>query len=784
MFKAANLKDILTVLVVGRGRCPDAEATRSRGYKILARQVGAAFASVPIIIVSNILILTVLVLTLAGSVPPMHLVLWTIVTLGSAALLLVAWLKYAKDNARDTTRSQFWAWQLEIATVLRGLAWGAGTVAFFPQVDPGRQLVIGLTSAAMMCGGAFAMGALPISAISFILLMGGASVVALILTGTQETMALAALTAVFMAYLWVSVKNQVRIFISNASAEISNREQKQTIGLLLKEFQDNSADWLWHTDADGYFIDPSDRFVAVMGLDAERLQKLRFKDVISLDTSRTNRQAIELLDRRESMTGVEVTLDIGDQRRCWTLTAGPSYDEHQTFVGYRGVASDVTELHAAAARLENLAHFDQLTGLPNRSSFIDELNTEIAGSAPGAVGIVLFDLTGFKLVNDTLGHSVGDELLACLGKRLTGLGASGRTFARFGGDEFALLVKAHPSSATLRSLAQSVFAQFAIPFAIGPHNVVIDASAGIALGGRDGNNAVELLRAADLALYAAKSSGRGHWLEYNADMDNAYLRRQNLERRLREAIDNDELSLRFQPIISIRTGRVSALEALLRWNSAAFGPVGPDEFIPIAEESGLIVPIGNWVLREAIKLCSGCNQGTEVCVNVSPVQLRNKKLVSVVRSCLKSSGLAPERLVLEITEGVFLERSAQTDKILRDLVALGVKIALDDFGTGYSSLSYLRSFPFAKIKIDKSFIDDIAAGGPNALITKAIIDLAAALKFDVVAEGVETNVQLAEIVRLGGGYVQGFLFSKPLTRDELPGFLSSMADEKPLQAEA
>ena len=774
-----SLKNLFRIVHAGMSGKARSRAALKMAERILTRQVESVLAITNTVVITNIVILALLVFALNNSANPRVLTLWA----GFISLVLLAFVAmkrfYAAETARDSSRSRFWARTVEALSAIRALGWGIGVILFFPGSDPGIQLILGPTTAAIMFGGATALNAIPSAAMLFVTILGGSLFVALVVEGSASALVVAALTLVFIVYLLVTITNQARFFISHALAEFENSEQKQTIGLLLNELQENSSDWLWRTDASGWFVDPSPRFAAAAGRSQRELAGLSFDVLFAPKSCGLSTKAIDLFKRQEALNGQEVVLDINGRRAVWSLTARPHHDEDGAFVGFRGVASDVTELRAATEQLENLAHYDQMTGLVNRASFIAGLERAIESDGTSGVGIVLFDLTGFKQINDTLGHGVGDALLAELGARLKKLDGAHRQFARLGGDEFALLMRAQPTAAALAEAAEEALSLIAAPYVIDPHNVMIDASAGIALGGRDGAGVAELMRAADLALYAAKSTGRGSWREYDQAMDAAYMRRQKLESGLRQAIDNDELHLRFQPIVSVGTGVVSAFEALLRWRSPEFGDIGPDEFIPIAEESGMIVPIGDWVMRTAIEACMQLPHDSQICINVSPVQLRNREFFARVYDCLAEYGLAPERLVIEITEGVFLERSAQTDKVLGELVALGVQIALDDFGTGYSSLSYLRSFPFSKIKIDKSFIDDAAEGGPNASIVKASVDLARAFGFEIVVEGVETNAQLHELIRLGCDYFQGFLFSKPLLEDELPLYLASVAADPP-----
>ena len=779
MQQKLSLKDLVLIVYVGMSGHVHPRISVPNAGRILARQLETAFATASVVLLSSVLILGVFILTLMNHADAVVLGVWSAAV--ATALIALALLKffYHADRSGDLARTRYWARAFELVSLFRALVWASGVILFFPGADPSVQMVLAPSFSSIMFGGAFGLSAVPATAIGFTVLLGGSAIVALIQDGTPYALALAAMTVGFIVYLLGAIVSQARFFITHVLAEIADAEQKQTIGLLLKEFQDNSSDWLWHTDPDGHFIDPSARFASAAGRSAAELKRLGFARLFALAPDGIGKNALARFDRHLSLSGEDVAVDNGGNRRIWSLSAGPRFDKDGGFLGYRGVASDVTELRAAAAQLQDLAHYDQLTGLLNRSSFISGLNRAIEEEGATGVGIVLFDLTGFKQVNDTLGHGVGDRLLAELGERLKRLNGPDRAFARLGGDEFALLIRAQPTRTMLANAAQEALSLIGAPYAIRPHNVMIDASAGIALGGCDGTSVAELMRAADLALYAAKSSCRGCWREYDEAMDAAYMRRQNLERALRMAIDNDELHLRFQPIVSVRTGTVSAFEALLRWDSAEFGAVRPDEFIPIAEESGMIVPIGDWVMRKAIEACTQLPGDTQICINVSPVQLRNREFFSCVEQVLDGCGLAPERLVIEITEGVFLERSAQTDTVLGELMALGVQVALDDFGTGYSSLSYLRSFPFSKIKIDKSFVEDAAMGGPNASIVKASVDLARAFGFEIVVEGVETNAQLQELIRLGCDYFQGYLFSKPLLETELPAYLDAMVANPP-----
>lgn len=563
------------------------------------------------------------------------------------------------------------------------------------------------------------------------------------------------------------VRNQNFLLTDQIKAELHSREQQQTIALLLKDFEQNSSDWLWQTDYKDRFKDVSARFAEVSGRTDATLLQTSFAELFGPDPEFLNIYACESIRRREALVDVVVSTEVAGARRFWSLTAEPQDDRQGNFLGYKGVATDVSEELFAEKRLRIMAHTDQLTGVVNRRRFMEQLEDALSKYAPESVALLSVDLTGFKLINDTMGHPVGDGLLVQIAKRLEAWAAPGVTVARLGGDEFAIMVFDIEDEAEVSQLAEELLDLFERAFEVAPHSLLIDACVGFATGDTSACSAIALMTRADLALYAAKADGRGTSRAFEAVMSDDLLRRQQVERALHGAIERGEFSLRYQPIIDGKTGRVQAYEALLRWNSAELGPVSPSEFVPIAEDCGLIVPIGDWVLRAAVVEAAEWPSDIHVCVNVSPAQLRNSRLLSVVVQALDRSGLLPNRLTVEITEGVFLESSEHISRTLHDLLNLGIEVALDDFGTGYSSLSYLRSFPFSKLKIDKSFVADMDSNPANVKIIRAIIEMAGALGFKVIAEGVETEVQLKVLTELECDYLQGFLFAAPQMPAEL-----------------
>jgi diguanylate cyclase (GGDEF)-like protein/PAS domain S-box-containing protein len=436
--------------------------------------------------------------------------------------------------------------------------------------------------------------------------------------------------------------------------------------------------------------------------------------------------------------------------------------------GWVATYEDVTERHQAEAKIMHMARHDALTNLPNRLLFREKMDQAL--NRGEELAVLFIDLDRFKSVNDTLGHPVGDALLVAVTKRLQMAVRGTDTVARLGGDEFAIIqIGGRPTDAT--ELAGRIIRSISESFDVLGHQVVIGTSLGIAIAPTDGTESDQLLRNADMALYRAKAEGRGTYHFFQPEMDAQMQARRSLELDLRKALDAGEFELYYQPLIDLASDKISGFEALVRWNHPERGVVGPDDFIPVAEEIGLIVPIGEWVLKQACKDAAAWPGKLTVAVNLSAVQFRHPTLALSVVSALGASGLAAARLELEITETVLLQDNRAVLDVLHQIRELGVRISMDDFGTGYSSLSYLRSFPFDKIKIDRSFIRELGKENDCVAIIRAVTRLGRSLGMITTAEGVETREQL-DILRVEGcTQVQGYLFSQPRPVSEVPGML-------------
>ena len=462
----------------------------------------------------------------------------------------------------------------------------------------------------------------------------------------------------------------------------------------------------------------------------------------------------------------------------------PVFDRAGQFLGRRGSNHDITTRRHAEQKLDFFTHRDPLTGLPNRTLFAELLSHAIQQAERGhlSFGLLFLDLDHFKTINESLGHSIGDQLLIEVGKRLRALLRKVDVMARIGGDEFNIIVECDGSLPGIDLVAQRIIEALAEPFLLDGHSIYIGISIGIALYPADGRDVETLQSNADAALYQAKMQGRGVLRFFAPEMTRQAKERLTLEADLRRALDRQELRLHYQPQIDLVSGQMVGLEALVRWEHPVRGMVSPAEFIPLAEESGLVVRLGDWVLRTACRQIKAWSDASlaprQTAVNVSTVQLSRGCLVESVNEALQETGIPPERLELEITESFVMADHERSFKSLADLRALGVRLSIDDFGTGYSSLAYLQQIAAHKLKIDLSFVRDVMTNRSNASIVKAIIAMGHSLGLEIIAEGVEEPDQASYLRSLQCDVMQGYLVSRPLPTDEMTRFLMSF---KPLQ---
>lgn len=566
-----------------------------------------------------------------------------------------------------------------------------------------------------------------------------------------------------------------------------SRQVRQNLLLITRRFQfdavlDNMSQGLTFFDADAKLMISNRRYGEIYRLSADQTRiGTSLSEIVGHRMamgSLPNMTAADYLLRRVSLVSAMNSFDVIDEFADGRVVS--MHYQPMPGGGWVTTHEDITERRRTDASLAFMARHDPLTELPNRTLFLERLLEAMALTPQGKqCALFCLDLDRFKVINDTLGHPVGDALLRAVASRLSTLVRSVDTVARLGGDEFAIIQADLKSTENAVLLAERIVLALRLPYEVDGHRITMSASIGISVAPKDGPMSDALLKNADVALYLAKAEGRGAYRFFEPEIDSYVAQRRMVELELRNARPTEDFELHYQPILDLRSGVVTGFEALIRWNHPIRGMVSPAEFIPIAEETGLIVVMGEWALRKACQEASAWPEDIEIAVNLSPVQFKGAQLVGVVQAALTASGLAPGRLELEVTESVLLEDSDATLAILHQLHALGVRIALDDFGTGYSSLSYLRSFPFDKLKIDRSFICDVDTDNDAAVIVGAVVTIGEGLGMTIVAEGVETEKQLAKVRDQGCGKVQGYFFSRPRPASEVMAMIQTLRVPKP-----
>ncbi|WP_435417389.1 EAL domain-containing protein [Parerythrobacter aurantius] len=540
---------------------------------------------------------------------------------------------------------------------------------------------------------------------------------------------------------------------------------------VLRDYEETGNGWFWETDRRGLLTYISAPVAKRLGAKPGVLIGRPITDLFDLshDNREGERTIAFHLSARSAFHELPVKAAGSGEERWWAISGRPIFDSFHNFCGFRGSGTDLTEKRRSQQHASRLAHFDSLTGLANRHQMSQTLEKILATPNPAhrECTVFLLDLDRFKHVNDTLGHPAGDALLKQVAQRLEAtVGEAGRV-GRLGGDEFEVVLPGRVPSERSEALAEQIIRSLSQPYSIEGQRVIIGASVGIAISPAHGETSEDLIRNADLALYAAKDGGRGRSHVYSNDLHSAAETRAQMEQDLRDAIDDGSLELHYQPVVQTSTERIVGFEALMRWNHGEHGYISPDRFIPIAEDTGLIHEMGEWAIRIACMDLASWPEEVLCAVNVSPLQFANPQLPLIITSAIADAGIAPSRLELEITENVFLSDDDNTDAMFAALSAIGVRLALDDFGTGYSSLGYLRTAPFSKIKIDQSFVRGATLpGSRNGAIIASITSLAQELGMDTTAEGVETMDEL-DLVRMHGcSHVQGYIYEKPLQRAE------------------
>ena len=575
--------------------------------------------------------------------------------------------------------------------------------------------------------------------------------------------------------------------MARRKSEANLSEQGEVVRLLLNEYESNGSDWLLELDGLGRLTHVTTRFADVAR--RRRVDLLGQPLLALLDPVQGGASTAALaraLKDHQPFRDLVVPVPLGRDLRWWALSGTPKQDMAGNFMGFRGVGRDVTDVRRSQERIAQLARFDPLTGLANRSLFRESLDDVIDRAVlSGRPAALLFvDLDRFKAVNDCFGHAAGDLLLRQVAQRLQALikvqVKGGATIARLGGDEFAIVLP-DGNADRAEKLAQHIVADMARPFPLGEEgragsaagSAIVGASVGWALAPHDADTPEALLRCADLALYRVKEQGRGAACRFAPEMAQAAAERRKLEADLAEALDRGQMRLVFQPVVDSGDERITGFEALLRWHHPELGVVSPLDFIPVAEETGLIVPIGAWVIDQALVWAARWPDHVKISVNISAVQMEDKALPQFIADALARHDVAAARLELEITESLFLAEKPPVADVLARLTAMGVSFALDDFGTGYSALGTLQKARFSRIKIDRSFVARATAMGDEAsAIIQAIVRLAASLDMQTTAEGTETRAAFELCRQLGCTHVQGYLFGKPMPPEDATRLVS------------
>ncbi len=737
---------------------------------IRANQLASVSTLIPAIMMAQLISGAVVLLAFWASTADKLLGLWATALCFLCGATMLRNVRGQKTQ-KLKTRSKRSIDRMAHGAALLGILWGILPILVVPFSDEIGHMTLGIVMAAMSFAGGFLLSRIPIAAFAFILPVVIGHIIGMQIIENNIYDLLSVLTLVYTGMLAVSVQWSHSRYVKQLLGEAALKEQEQVISLLLRDFEETTSDWLWQTDDDGILLS------VPASIHADKRQYEALKAGESLVSLFERCEALGVLEqnlkRRTSFRDLVMQIHTEHGEFWWQLTGKPVF-EGGFFAGFRGVASDVTASKESEDRIAYLAHYDALTGLPNRVTMLETLEKQL--HAPVTTGrqraLLWLDLDNFKWVNDTLGHPTGDALLKMVADRITSLCEPTDTVARLGGDEFAISIERSGGRAEITEFVQILSGELARPYLLLGSSARCSASIGLRMFDRTTPDSETLLKHADLALYQAKSNGRSGWCVFTPDLELRARQRREIEQDLQRALENNELVVYFQPQIDAQTRKLVGCEALLRWMHPKKGLIYPGDFIEAAEDSGLITRLGDWVIRAALEQAKRLPDDVRVAVNISPLQVHSANLFPTIVNALAVNDLDPSRLDIEITESVLMTDTDFTLERLRQLKQLGVRISLDDFGTGFSSLSYLRNFPFDKIKIDKSFISDMETSEDSRAITVATLGLAKALGLRCTAEGVETEFQSNFLRDAGCDELQGFFISRAQPIDNLGHFVT------------
>ena len=665
-------------------------------------------------------------------------------------------------------------WRMIVEVSLRAAVWLSLPIYLFPTLGIGTQVIV----ASIMAGlGIAALGlvVVPPCAIAWMSSFT-AGLCAALLLGRNSVPFQHMLSMLFTLGVSIfGVLTVARWAFHQLKTNADFGAQSESASLLLQEYEQRGVGWLWQVDADNRVTYISSRMTALLGKPASQLLGHSLASLLG-GNAELGRKLLE----KQPFNALDMELQTARGTRWISIAGDPIIDTAGRFEGFRGVGSDITEMRQTQERLTHLANMDVLSGLPNRGRVRqllgEALRTATAGNVPCA--ILFLDLDGFKPVNDTFGHPKGDAVLRAVAKRLVDeVGADGHV-GRMGGDEFAIVVIDAQSRKKIEQMSDRIIQAIKEPYVIDQTEIRIGVSIGCAFGPIDGATVDDLILKADLALYEAKGAGRGVAKYFSSALQSEQEDRVRLESDLRSAIASRQFHLLFQPLVSAKTQKLVGFEALIRWNHPKRGLVPPNVFIPVAEESGLMPAIGDWVIDEACRAAASWPDAITVALNISPKQIVQPSLPNTVSEALGRHRLPGNRIELEVTEGVFLGDNGGTLDVLKRLRSLGCRIALDDFGTGYSSIGYLNKAVFHKLKIDGSFVREAGTRSENVAIIQSIVQLANSFRMSVTAEGVETAEDFERMRDLGCDTIQGYLFGRPLAYERASQMVTGLGAKR------